>query len=349
MSLSYRTRRRWRHTLITLIIILCVAIIAFGGWLVWLDRYIIYTRDGAQLNFKMPPIPTNGEIAKPSNNFEPVKIVIQEAAQDLGPSVIEPVSINGYYVDNSDLKDNIPGILEKIQELPAGTAILMDMKNIKGSFYYKTTVRSTVYKEIDQEQMTNLLSYIANHDLYAIARIPAFRDWEYGLNHVPQGLPKKGGRGELWIDDKNCYWLDPTNEEVLGYLIRIITELKNMGFDEVVFSEFRFPDTEKIKFNGNKDEAIANAAATLVEACATDRFFISFQNTNYAFPLPSGNCRLYLDGVPAGDIPLVRQDAVTNNPAIQLLFITEANDTRFNDYCVLRPLNNAIIEEIAPE
>ena len=349
MSLSYRARRRWRRTWITLIVILCVMIITFTGWVIWLDRYIIYTRDGAQLNFEMPPIPTGGEIAKEPDSFDPVKIVIQEATQDLGPSVVEPVSISGYYVDNSDLKDNIPGILEKIQELPAGTAVLMDMKNIKGSFYYNTTVGSTVYKEIDQEQMTNLLSYIANHDLYAIARVPAFRDWEYGLNHVPQGLPRKGGHGELWIDDKNCYWLDPTNEEVLGYLIRIVTELKNMGFDEVVFTEFRFPDTEKIKFSGSKDEAIANAAATLVEACATDRFFISFQSSNYAFPLPSGNCRLYLDGVSAGDIPLVRQDAVTNNPAIQLLFMTEANDTRFNDYCVLRPLNNVIIEEITLE
>ena len=345
MSLSYRARRRWRRTFTTIVVILCITIIAFAGWVIWLDRYIIYTRDGAQLNFQMSAIPKGGEQAQQPDNFEPVKIVQPEVKNDLGPVVVDPISISGYYVDHSDLKDNIPGILEKIQELPAGTAILMDMKNLKGSFYYSTTVGSTVYKEIDQEQMTQLLTYLANHDLHAIARIPAFRDWEYGLNHVPQGLPKKGGKGELWIDDKNCYWLDPTNEEVLGYLIRIITELKNLGFDEVVFTEFRFPDTEKIKFSGDKDEAITNAAATLVEACATSRFFISFQSANYAFPLPSGYSRLYLEGVLAADLPLVRQDAVTNNPAVQLMFLTEANDTRFNDYCVLRPLNNAMLEE----
>jgi hypothetical protein len=52
-----------------------------------------------------------------------------------------------------------------------------------------------------------------------------------------------------------------------------------------------------------------------------------------------------LDNVSAADIPLVRQQTVTKTPALQLLFLTEANDTRFNDYCVLRPLNNAIFPE----
>lgn len=349
MSLSYPARRRWRRTLTALLVIFCITVITFIGWVIWLDRYIIYTRDGAKLDFSMSTIPTDGEPIQKSTALEPVKIVLKEKKTDFGPTIVEQASISGYYVDNTDLKKDIPGILEKVQELPAGTAILMDMKTIKGSFYYSTTVGETVYKEIDQEQMSKLLEYLANHDLHTIARVPAFRDWEYGLNHVPQGLPKKGGHGELWIDDKNCYWLDPTNEEVLSYLIRIITELKSLGFDEVVFSEFRFPDTEKIKFSGDKHEAIANAAAMLVESCATDRFFVSFQSTDYAFPLPSGSTRLYLEGVSAGDIPLVRQDAVTTNPAIQLLFMTEANDTRFDDYCVLRPLNNAMIIDELPE
>lgn len=345
MSLSYRAKRRLRRSVTALVVIVCLTLTAFLGWVVWVDRYIVYTRDGAKLDFELSELPRDGELATAPTNSEPIKILVQGATDDNSQTTVEQVSISGYYIETSDLKEDIPGIIEKLQTLPAGTAVLMDMKTIKGSFYYPTTVGSTVSKDIDQEQMNQLLEFLSNHDLHAIARIPAFRDWEYGLNNVPQGLPKKGGNGSLWMDDKNCYWLDPTNEEVLSYLIRIVSELKSLGFDEVVFTEFRFPDTEKIKFTGNKTEAITNAALTLVEACATERFFISFQSTNYAFPLPGGNSRLYLDDVAAADIPLVRQQAVTANPAIQLLFLTEANDTRFNDYCVLRPLNNAIIPE----
>ena len=345
MSLSYRAKRRLRRSVTALIVILCLTLTGFIGWVIWADRYIVYTRDGAKLDFELSELPRDGELATAPTNSEPIKILVQGATDDNSQTTVEQVSISGYYIETSDLKEDIPDIIEKLQTLPAGTAVLMDMKTIKGSFYYPTTVGSTVSKDIDQEQMNQLLEFLSNHDLHAIARIPAFRDWEYGLNNVPQGLPKKGGNGSLWMDDKNCYWLDPTNEEVLSYLIRIVSELKSLGFDEVVFTEFRFPDTEKIKFTGNKTEAITNAALTLVEACATERFFISFQSTNYAFPLPGGSSRLYLDDVAAADIPLVRQQAVTANPAIQLLFLTEANDTRFNDYCVLRPLNNAIIPE----
>ena len=197
--------------------------------------------------------------------------------------------------------------------------------------------------------MNKLLELIAGNKLHAIARIPAFRDWEYGLNNVPLGLPRKGGNGSLWMDDKNCYWLNPAKDEVLSYLISIVSELKAMGFDEVVFTDFRFPDTDRIIFSGNKSEAIAKAAATLAEACGSDRFFVSFESKSYSFTLPKGNTRLYLQNVPAAEIPLVRQEAVTDNPAIQLMFLTEANDTRYNDYCVLRPLSSMITTTEADE
>jgi hypothetical protein len=329
-------------------VILCVTLIAFIGWVIWVDRYIVYTRDGAQLDFELSQNFPEGTPAEPPAPSEPIKIIVQDISNE-NQQVMDQVSISGYYISSSDLKENIPGVIDQLKDLPAGTAVMMDMKTVKGSFYYSTTVGSTVYKDIDQEQMYKLLEYLSTHDLYAIARVPAFRDWEYGLNNVPLGLPRKGGNGSLWMDDRNCYWLDPTKDEVLSYLIAIATELKGLGFDEVVFTDFRFPDTDKIIFTSDKAEAISKAAVTLAEACATDNFFVSFQNNDYAFPLPAGNTRLYLEDVAAGDIPLVRQEAVTTNPAVQLLFITEANDTRYNDYCVLRPLEDAMISEYPSE
>lgn len=349
MSLSYRTRRRLRRSLTAVAVILCLALTTFIGWVVWVERYIIYTRDGARLDFELTQGFAEGQPAEPPASFEPVKIVVQKTDDDSKQPILDQVSVSGYYIQNKDLKENIPQVIEKLQALPEGTAVLMDMKTIKGSFNYTTTVGKTVSKDIDQEQMNKLLEFLSNHNLHAIARIPAFRDWEYGLNNVPLGLPKKGGNGSLWMDDKNCYWLDPTKDDVLSYLINIVSELKGMGFDEVVFSDFRFPDTEKVKFSGDKTEAITNAAATLAEACTTERFFVSFQSTDYTFPLPDGNTRLYLQDVAAADIPLVLQQTVAGNPSIQLLFLTEANDTRYNDYCVLRPLENAIIIEESTE
>lgn len=342
MSLTYHARRRLRRSLIAIAVILALTIAGFAAWVIWADRYIVYTREGAKLDFTLSQNLPEGEPAKSPEPWEPVDILVYDPYQIGDQPTAEQTSISGYYIDSSDLKEDIPSLMEKLKTLPAGTAVLMDMKTIKGSFYYPTSVGSTVISSVDQEQMNSLLELLSTQKLHAIARIPAFRDWEYGLNNVPQGLPRKGGNGSLWMDEDNCYWLNPAHEDVLGYLIRIVTELKGLGFDEVVFSDFRFPDTDRITFDGNKAEALSNAASTLVQACATEQFFISFYSYDYGFPLPAGNSRLYLKGVAAADIPQVLQKAVTSNPGIQLLFQTEANDTRYNDYCVLRPLDNAI-------
>lgn len=346
MSLSYSTRRRLRQSLTAIAVILGLTLTLLLGWTVWLDRYIIYTRDGAKLDFTMEQAFPEGTLAELPAFDEPVKIVVKNETDDNSQAVLEQVNINGYYINKEDLRDDIPGVVRKLQALSDGTAVMLDMKTTKGSFYYPTAVGMTVSDDINQEQMSTLLELINSSKLHAIARIPAFRDWEYGLNNVPLGLPQKGGNGSLWMDDKNCYWLDPTKDEVLSYLISIVNELKGLGFDEVVFTDFRFPDTDKIIFSGSKSDAISKAAATLAEACATERFFVSFESKSYSFSLPKGNTRLYLQNVPAADIPLVRQEAITDNPTIQLMFLTEANDTRYNDYCVLRPLSSMIATDI---
>lgn len=342
MSLSYRTRKRLRGWTTALVTLLILGALAFTAWVVWADRYIIYTREGARLDFSMDVDLPEGEPAQPREPGKPVEVVVNLPEDDQQQAAPTQTSISGYYIDSIELEKDIPGIIEKLQTLPAGTAVLMDMKHIKGSFYYDTAVGSTIYKKVDQEQMGKLLELIATQELHAIARIPAFRDWEYGLNNVPQGLPKKGGNGSLWMDDKNCYWLNPTKEEVLDYLIQIVMELKSLGFDEVVFSDFRFPDTDKITFKEDKTQALTDAAATLAAACATERFTVSFYAGDHSFALPAGNTRLYIQDAEAAQLPQILQKYPTANPSLQLLFLTETNDTRFNDYCVLRPLADAL-------
>ena len=340
MNISYRTRRVFRRLGKTIVILAIAAIVAWLCWIIWVGRYIVYTPDGAKLNFDLGAIP-EGVLAVPPTDGEDIDIFYDEPQIDVTIPVVEKTSIRGYYIDFEDLKTDIAAVKAKLEKLPAGTAVLLDVKNIKGYFHYSTSVGTTTSKDVDTAQMDALIEYLANSDLYAIARIPAFRDWEYGLNHVPSGLPKKGGNGSLWMDDSNCYWLDPTDEDALNYLLRITVELRSLGFDEVVYTDFRFPNTDKIIFEGDKSQAIAEAAATLATACTTDRFCISFMSSTPTFQLPEGNCRLYLQDVAAADVESVASQVPTDEPKLHVLFMTTVNDTRFDDYCVLRPLDSA--------
>lgn len=340
MNLSYRTRRTLLRLGKAAIALVIAAILVWLCWIIWVGRYIVYTPNGAKLDFSLGAIPEGVEALAPADDLD-VDIYYDDPKLDIAPPVAEKTSIQGYYIDFEDLKTDISAVKATLEALPSGTAVMLDVKSIKGYFHYSTAVGTTTSKDVDTAQMDALIEYLSNSDLHAIARIPAFRDWEYGLNHVSSGLAKKDGNGSLWMDDSNCYWLDPTDEKALDYLLRITVELRSLGFDEVVYADFRFPNTDKIIFEGDKAQAIADAAATLADACTTDRFCVSFMSAAPAFPLPEGNCRVYLQDVAAADAQSVAQQVPTDDPALHVLFMTTVNDTRFNDYCVLRPLDSA--------
>ena len=143
----------------------------------------------------------------------------------------------GYYVERTDLQD-IDAVITQISALPPETAVMVDVKGIKGDFYYSSAISSKRNSSIDTGKMDELLSYLKRTGRYAIARIPALRDYDYGLNHVPNGVHHSSG-GYLYMDDDGCYWLHPGSQGTLSYLTQIIMELKGLGFDEVVLTDFQ--------------------------------------------------------------------------------------------------------------
>ena len=340
MNLSYRTRKRLVNLGITLLVLVLVAAVLWLCWIVWVGRYMVYHRDGPRLDFSLSPTFPSGVIAHPPTQKETIKVIYDDPEIELPPTEVEPERISGYYIDLEALKTDIGSVMKQLDKLEPGTAVLLDVKDTKGYFYYTSNVGGKNSADVDTAQMDQLIEYLLKSKLYVIARLPALRDYEFGLNNVPCGLPRKGGNGSLWLDE-GTYWLDPTKDGTLDFLTQQVMELRLKGFDEVVFTEFRFPKTEKIVFEGDKDQAIAEAADKLVKKLSSDDFFVSFHSEETAFPLPSGYSRLYLADIPAAEVSTVVEQVVTEDPTLQLVFMTTVNDTRFDEYSVLRPLENA--------
>ena len=160
---------------------------------------------------------------------------------------------------------------------------------------------------------------------------------------MPYGLPRTGGNGSLWLDNsipkEPCYWMNPASDGTLTYLIQTITELRLLGFDEVVLDGFRFPDSELYTFNGDKQQTLEETAAKLVKTCATDTFCVSFVRTAADLKLPEGRTRLYLTGVAATSAALVANQTDFADPTLQGVFLTDSGDTRYDEFCVLRPID----------
>lgn len=343
MSITYRTKRRlYRAGLIGAIVLLVVILVGFC-WVIWLERYVVYTDDGATLDFKLTESPGAGQIAMPPSAGETVPIYVNEGldAIDLNSELTQ---LKGYYIDGDMLQSDVAGARDIVARLPSNTAVMVELKSIWGQFNYTSTVSNvTISNRVDTIAVDKLITDITSRNLHAVAVIPAFRDRYFFLinnSNTSMGLAIKR-KGYLWQDEDNCYWFDPTDNDTISRLQSIVEELKGLGFDEVVFSEFRIPNTDSIVFNEDKTEAIKKAAQTLVTSCATDNFAVSFLVSDSNFPMPEGRSRLFIENVSPKNVGAVAAKLNFQNPEARLVFMCTTNDTRYDDYGVMRPITMA--------
>lgn len=341
MIFSYRTRRFFGKLFRFLIIFCIIATIGLLCWLLWLQRFVVYTSEGVKLDFSLGEI-LQGQVAVPP---EPDPDILIQFGPDKEEDKQEPSAtqlLKGYYIPEESLYDNIPALLEKLKKLPAGTPVLLDVKNYRGYFYYSTTVGSQTYGKVDIAAMDELIAWLGSSELYTIARMPALSDYVYGAENPSAGIPLKSGA--LYFDENKCYWLDPTKEATQTYLIQIVRELRQLGFDEVVFTQFTIPESEKVVFNADRRQAISDAAQAIVSACATESFLVSYATEDVTFPMPVDRSRLYLLHVPAAGVADIVAQLPESFISSRLVFFADNTDTRYEQYGVLRPIDLALFD-----
>ncbi len=345
MNLTYRTRRRLKGLLTVLLFLLTLTAVGWFCWVVWVERYIVYTADGATLNLELSPEAAAGEVALAPVAGEGPGIHYNEGEDAVNVSQ-ELYQISGYYITYDMLAEDVAAVQETVSALPSGTAVMIDLKGGWGSFYYSSAVDGAIISQsVDTDAVDELITYMNSRNLYLIARIPAFRDYSYGLNHVTSGLSYTGGGGALWMDDGGCYWLDPTDSAVLGWITSIVIELRGLGFNEVVLENFSVPENTRVVYSGDRETDLLAAANTLLTACTTNYFTLSFSVSSATFPLPDGRCRMYLSDVSPASVDATAAQVTFSDPEIRLVFLAGTKDTRYDAYCVLRSLDMAELDE----
>lgn len=339
MTLTFRTRRRLKGLFIALLSLTMAFILAWLGWVVYLERYIIYTRDGVVLDLDLDLDQYDeGVVATPPDANETVPIFYNEGsnAQEMNAELTQ---LWGYYISFDALAKDINACRDQLALLPAGTPVMIELKSGYGKFHYSTSVPGAELSDsLNIAEVDSLIQDLRSRNLYLIAKVSAFRDRAYGLKNVPQGIYHVNKKG-LWPDNNNCYWLNPTNPTVLSYISSIVQELKEMDFDEVLLADFSVPVSDKVYFKEDRTEALKNAANTIIESCGSEYFTVSFGVTSSTFPLPEGRTRMYLSGVEAQNVGAVIAQSKIENPEIHIVFLVDTNDTRYDAYGVMRPLS----------
>ena len=118
MSMTYRTRRRMQKLGITALVVLVVLLIAWFCSVIWLQRYVVYSADGAQVDFELGDAGFAGVVATPPQAQGGVSIFYNEGSdaieisKDLSP-------INGYYVDYNMLLKNMDAVESSLNLIPS--------------------------------------------------------------------------------------------------------------------------------------------------------------------------------------------------------------------------------------
>ena len=88
-----------------------------------------------------------------------------------------------------------------------------------------------------------LLDTLKAHDILAIARIVTFKD-SVAARANPDHVIRKPD-GTPWHDKQGLTWVNPYDEEIWEYDLRVAEEAVKLGFGEVQFDYIRFPEPYK--------------------------------------------------------------------------------------------------------
>ena len=339
-KLSYRNKLRLKQTTKTVLLAVLLVALVISFYLIYLQRHLIYSRDGVRLDFSQTTedIPLNDtpdgtQSAAPLPRVEIVYVDDSSSAGALS-------KVSGYYVDGQMLTERPGEVARALEALTEPCWIMLDLKNTAGKFYYSTKITGAETVEPDTAAVDELISSLNSRGFQLMARLPAFADSAFALEHMDCALSMENG--VLWADADGGYWLDPANSQVQDYLQQICKELSSLGFSEIVFADFYFPTSGNISYESTqtKAEIINSVADTLKNAFTASNLLISFCTAEATFPLDSVSGRLYFTGAAGANVETIvtaAADTVTDT-ATQLVFLTDSHDTRFDAYCTLRPL-----------
>ena len=90
----------------------------------------------------------------------------------------------------------------------------------------------------DAPELNEQLSAWNQKEFYTIARLSCFQDEALGSNMAHTIRTSSGYR---WKDGGGLHWASPSDQEVQDYLVGLMVELAQLGFDEIVLEHWGYP------------------------------------------------------------------------------------------------------------
>lgn len=238
---SYRGRTPiWKIVLAVLL----VMVILTAAVVIRLQKNIVYDENGRP-RLDLPPEEANGE-PLPEETDPAVDLTIQEPEPPEVPPEPEEPPVKALSLAPQKLTAALWEETQTALQTAGGGAVALTMKDRQGNVYFTPTapISGSV---LTAKDTASVLEAICGETsaVHAIARLTCFRDTR-GANSNVRAMGLKNTGGYLFYDGENTVWMDPAKEDVQTYLCQLAKDLAELGFDEILLTEFSYPTVGKI-------------------------------------------------------------------------------------------------------
>lgn len=230
------TTDKLRVIAITLFVLVLLAIAA----LLIGQRYIVYTDDGIRLEL---PFLEREEPKQPPEDLENIEVVVEplepeeETPAETPPEEEEVLWLKAVALPLEAVLEGTAA--DQARQLGAN-AIVLDMKTDLGQLGYRSQLPLAEQFGVNSadSEINGKLGELSGGEFYLIARISCFRDHALA-EELAYAIETNPGR--RWFDFDSVRWSSPASPAVQEYLTGIMTELAQLGFDEILLDRWGYP------------------------------------------------------------------------------------------------------------
>ena len=244
---AYRGRSRSRTVLAVVVAVLVVLLVLAVAAFFLLQQYMVYTDDGrARLELPFPsaqsqaPAPSDVPPA-PSAAGEEI-VIVTESPEALPQPTQTPAErlpvTHALWLLRAHLTD---GSYRALVQQAGANAVAFNMKADDGSLGYVSSLPQAIrYGSTSTDGTLNdALSRLWDGELYTVARVSCFKDNQ--APKVDNTLAMRTTAGYNWRDGGNKRWLNVSSQAARDYVVGVIRELADMGFDEILLENSGYP------------------------------------------------------------------------------------------------------------
>ena len=248
----YRGQKKKRNfALIPFVVglaLIALVVVAFYG----LQKYVVITKDGVQV---VLPGEEQEKPLDPESSQErefasvPVDLIFDEPdySRITARAGRQAKPMRAIYIAAEDV--NRENLLKRAEQLNSGNALVLEMKPRSGYLLWVSDTELaqqyslSVVNELTSDMpgmLQELRDYAAEQDkdIWLVAQISCCVDGLLATRTTDFAL--RTATGSDYVDETG-YWLDPYNAELRRYIVALVQELYDMGFDEVILADVMHP------------------------------------------------------------------------------------------------------------